>query len=113
MSELLDRLQSATEGSYRLSKLVGDYLGAEERYEHPGSENPSHRCYTTNLQDAVSLAKQAGLHWLELFERAIIHLRHDHPTGPITIDMACCGICAEAIKAHESKVKPTNTPERA
>lgn len=124
---LADQLQSATEGSRELSDQVllacgwrfddtGDARSscwrapggkgydywddphAVTRHEIPKRPDP-----TRNLQDAVSLARYVDMHWLELFENAMIHMRHAlHPAGALMIEIACCWICATAVKAHEA-----------
>ena len=55
MADLIKRLEEATEGNLELSIAVGEHVGAKKRYEHWGSENPSHLRYTTSLDAALTL----------------------------------------------------------
>lgn len=74
-----------------LTDAVGDTIGADTRYEHPGSENPSHRPYLTNIDDAKRVVP-AGWNWAtgtrHMGEGGHAYLRHITSQHEIAVDAA-------------------------
>ena len=79
---LAERVEQATDNLYELSKEVGEACGMPTRYEHPGSENPSHRLYCTSLDAAMTLAGSS--------DYTPGNLRDDHPFSILTAAMVNC-----------------------
>lgn len=60
---LIERLEKASGPDYGLSQDIGRAIGARQRYEHPGSENPSWPNYTGSFDAALTLVPN-GQDWI-------------------------------------------------
>lgn len=120
MSDLLDKLQSASEGSRELDAMIANELGilGGMAYDHWAAIEAHAPHYTTNLQDAVSLVPEGWLvdqvgewespvlrargPWLAILKRPPDYkqvVRCDHAPTP------ALAFCAAIIKAHEARAE--------
>ena len=61
LQSLISRLEKAEGPDWKLSQDIGEAIGAQPRYEHPASQEPTHLNYTASLDAAVGLVPEGWL----------------------------------------------------
>lgn len=114
MTDLITRLEQATEGSQELDSRIAISVAGRQNVSlskggRPHEWKPSAPKsqvwetippFSTSLDAALTLTP-AHMHWKEIIVKALDLLAELYPTGPLTLDQFIRCVCIAALRARE------------
>lgn len=102
MTDLITRLEEATEGSRELDGAIDKAI--DNWRDPPPTVHDPYWCsshYTTSLDVALTLTPP-HMHWKEVLTKALDLLTELVPKGPLTMGRFILCVCVAALRAREN-----------